>query len=521
MESVQKQKRMGAYIHFLRAHTLSECLFFSQRCSHASNMITDKQSVRRSQSEVTPSTYQPTYPGLTIATKLGGSPLNPGNYISRYPDEDDTQAKTNRQAMDKRMRLRRTLYLFVGFFAICCLTAWSAVGDRPAPIPHMATPLLFGRDGAFPVRLSKKANADPDTAAEEEAGDDVRQEDAKEVPPKPLGDVCGQCTLKGVCSAGGCKCLQAWMGPTCAMLSTVPRRTVTPFTTSKPTSSPFPIRDYQEGLYHLFLVQEDTLTGGSHIVHTMSSSPGSGYTRRSTPIRSLRSRLQDPCVVWLPLRELYVMYYVEVTCDEGIDLKTCHHSTARIRVASTSSISSSGKWATESAPILTRSTGGEDPQLRSPAAIVKADESVLLYYQGSKGIGLVTAKEWNAVYERHPRSPVWSSVPLSFFVWTVGGTYHLLGQVAPKSDPSAPLNSRHHALYYGFSADGKRWEVSTNQQTEGSKIDRTESASSLVTGWKAYGRPTLLLEDGIPKYLFTTVQSKTGKPYSISVPTGV
>eukprot|EP00668_Euglena_longa_P015420 GGOE01019499.1.p1 GENE.GGOE01019499.1~~GGOE01019499.1.p1 ORF type:complete len:447 (+),score=71.49 GGOE01019499.1:53-1393(+) len=427
-------------------------------------MLTEKQSaLRRSQSEAT-----------YIAQYL--SPLT-------NPDEDDTQAK-NRRAAAQQVRMQRTIILFIVVLAICLLTACAAITGNPAPVPRVPTaPLIFSKDASFGGLLRANKKHEEKDPAEE-------GEEVPEVPDRAAGKgPCHQCSLNGFCEGERCRCQS-----THVVLKSMHRIT-----------GLFPIQDRHSGTYHLFFGQQDTAFDSKDpgIAHAVSTSPGWGYHILRRVTFPNRKSTHDPWVVWLPVSELYLMFFSESDCLSGSCRSTLASS---IRVAFTLNLTAG--WTLAASPVL---QGGavdwEGQWLSNPAALVQPDESITLLYRGAGGVGIARANKWNTKFQRQSSNPVLDIFKSdSIFAWMSSGTYHILGHLQQQD-----------TAIHGYSPDTVHWSLdggtghrsglNISHPVAPYRLSAEVKVRTRITSMKRRDAPALLFEGGVPAFLFSTVQS--------------
>jgi hypothetical protein len=200
----------------------------------------------------------------------------------------------------------------------------------------------------------------------------------------------------------------------------------------------------------------------------------------------------------------------------------------RIGVATAKNIA--GPWTRSDQPALDTKAGTFYSFLTSnPAPVVHEDGSVLLMFKSrrydgvkhsSMMLGVAKAKHYLGPYEVVGDEPVFGPDKMGEvedpFVWKVPNGYEMIAK-----DMSGRLVGERHAGIHAVSTDGVKWELAPKPKAWTRTLRWDDG---VVQTMGQLERPFLLIENGVPKYLFAATGDGPGgfnnmaKSFNVCVP---
>jgi len=325
------------------------------------------------------------------------------------------------------------------------------------------------------------------------------------------------CSLGGTCSGGTCKCYPTWRGSNCAELNTGVTYKKGGYHVAVHYSWGGSVIKDASGTYHMFaseFVNECNLQAwetNSQVIHGTSSSPQGPFTVKNI---ALPTEHHNP-TIRQAVDGTYLLFCIgenydkTTNCTGGISPDPSPKVGGGI-INLAYSTSLDGPWQQLDQKNMIQGRSGKwDEMVTNPAPLILQNGTVLLYYRGSSTqggtkiyqIGLASAPNWKGPYTRVVEGSLFTVSNEDPFVWRdTNGHFHMLTHYFAGGGGHA------------FSADGVNWKfggVGYNQTVvwdDGTttKLGRRE-------------RPQVLIENGVPMYLFNGVTPEnTWDSYTIA-----
>lgn len=181
------------------------------------------------------------------------------------------------------------------------------------------------------------------------------------------------------------------------------------------------------------------------------------------------------------------------------------YSNIRIGVAMASNIE--GPWERLDHPILEPRPGKWDESIvTNPAPCFDSEGRVLLIYRsnppGGLRLGATMAEKPEGPYERLKDDPIFDVNVEDPFIWHSKEGFEMLAK-----DMTGEITGEKHAGVHAISKDGVDWHLAEPAKAYSRHVDWNDGKG---TDQGSLERPQLLLEDGVPCYLFAATADGPG-----------
>jgi hypothetical protein len=171
-----------------------------------------------------------------------------------------------------------------------------------------------------------------------------------------------------------------------------------------------------------------------------------------------------------------------------------------IRIGVASSASLDGPWERKDQPILAPQENGWDSVVvTNPSPCIGKDDEIYMVYrtfvrgEGHR-LGLTRAAYPDSVYSRLLDGPINSAHVEDPFIWSDGQTYYIIAK-----DMTGNITGEKHAGVFLRSDDLYSWRLNDPVKAYSRKVI-WDNGDTTIQG--SLERPNILIEQGIPCYLF-------------------
>jgi hypothetical protein len=284
----------------------------------------------------------------------------------------------------------------------------------------------------------------------------------------------------------------------------------------------------EDGKYHMFASSWPDIEGYSNwvlhseIVHAIADTPEGPFTYHAVALPARGEGYWDGSMTHNPTiqkhGDTYILFYTGTHYAETPDRKADHWAAwnkKRIGIATSKSVY--GPWQRYDSPILEPREGKWDEVITSnPAPYVHEDGSVILVYKSTDALhrkrtpgrydlklGVAKAAHYLGPYERIRDDYIF---PDTFdydiedpYIWRQDGIYHMIAKLF---EDGMQIIGENRAGCHATSPDGIHWTMLEKGYSRTIEF----KGDSSVTYHRAE-RAQLLIEEGVPKYLYLAVLS--------------
>lgn len=285
----------------------------------------------------------------------------------------------------------------------------------------------------------------------------------------------------------------------------------------------------EDGRYHMFASRWPKslpfwagYTVASEVVRAAADTPAGPYEFQEVVLPARGAEFWDGRMTHNPtihrFGDTYLLFYIGSTYDGPVpsaeelarDPSIAHESWSRICIGLATSVSITGPWERRGGPILAQSRSSWETGIAAnPAPCVHDDGSVLLIYRTSAGgrlaLGAARADRFDGPYRRiaGPVCVFNDTDRLEDpFIWQSEGRYEMLAK-----DMTGGLTGEKHAGVHALMEDGVNWRLAPNPRAYSRTVAWSDGTQTTLG---CLERPQLLIEDGVPTWLFLAAADGPG-----------
>jgi hypothetical protein len=283
-----------------------------------------------------------------------------------------------------------------------------------------------------------------------------------------------------------------------------------------------------DGKYHLFASRwpkkypfMEGYVFYSEVVHALSDKPEGPYVFHDVALSQRGEEYWDGRMTHNPsiikYKDTYYLYYIGSTFEgEGpsVDsLKNIKHiyqttSYKNIKIGVAKSKSLYGPWERKSPIIEPQPHGFDSVVTTNPAPCLMDNGEVYLVYRtfirGGIGhrLGITKAAHPDSAYNRVIQEPIATAQVEDPFIWQTKGKFYIIAK-----DMTGEITGEKHAGVFLIANDLTKWSLGKNPKAYSRKVFWDNGD---ITTQGSLERPHLLIEDGIPKFLFAATADGSG-----------